>query len=181
MRLAALILPIAFASACASDRSNGNGRQFTLLTSTSAQQMSLGTSGQITGPNLQLAPTADGYRGMANSAIIELRSNGRRIQGTINDRVIDLHVELHPDGLEVRGMFGGKLGRLEATNSGIVSSLGGCHFELEVKSYRYVGSRACGGGGLVPIVHPAALELPSGFERLRPDRQAMLLAILLGQ
>lgn len=182
MRLATLMLAVAVGGACATDRgTSSQNRNFTLLTTTTAHQMALASSGQISGPNIQLAPTESGYRGMANSAIVELRSDGKRIQGTINDRVVDLHVILHPDGLEARGMFGGKLGRLEATNFGIVSSLGPCHFELEVKGSRYEGSRACGSGGLIPMVRPAAVELPVGFERLRPDRQAMLLAILLGQ
>jgi hypothetical protein len=167
--------------ACASQQANTPNRNFAMVTTGSTNQMALAASGQIVGPNINLAVTESGYRGMANSAIVELRSTGNRIQGTINDRVVDLHVTLSPDGLEARGMFAGKLGRLEATNFGITSSLGPCHFELEVRGSRYEGQRACGAGGLVPAVRPAFVELPPGFERLRYDRQAMLLAILLGQ
>jgi hypothetical protein len=181
VRFAASLLLVVLGG-CATDApATSRNRYFSLLTTHGTNQMALGNGGQIVGPNIQLAQTDSGYRGMANSLPVEIRSDGKRIQGTINDRVIDLHVELSPDGLEARGMFGGKLGRLEATNYGIISSLGPCHYELEVKNHRYEGQRACGAGGLIPTVRPAAVELPPGFERLRFDRQAMLLAIMLGQ
>jgi hypothetical protein len=169
------------ASACGSQSSSKRTEYFTLRTTTSSNQIGLSESGHLSGPNLQLAPTDSGYRGMAASSLVDIRSDGEHIVGTINDRVIDLHVKLSPDGLLARGMFAGRLGRLEATNTGITSNLGFCSYELEAKGTHYEGQRACAraGGMTIPVVRPAVVELPPGFERLRPDRQAMLLALLL--
>jgi hypothetical protein len=168
------------AAGCGSQPSNQKTRYFALHTTNSSHTIGLSESGQLIGPNLSLSPTAEGYRGMAASALVDLRSDGEHISGTINDRIVDLHVKVSPDGLLARGMFGGRLGRLEATNTGITSNLGFCSYELEVRGSRYEGQRACGRGGFsIPIVRPAVVELPIGFERLRPDRQAMLLALLL--
>jgi hypothetical protein len=168
------------ASGCGSQSSNKRTEYFSLHTSTSSNQIGLSETGHLIGPNLQLAPTDNGYRGMAASSLVDLRSDGEHIMGTINDRVVDLHVKVSPDGLTCRGMFGGRLGRLEATNTGITSNLGFCSYELEAKGTRYEGQRACSRGGMsIPVVRPAIVELPPGFERLRPDRQAMLLALLL--
>jgi hypothetical protein len=165
---------------CAGESSSKRTEYFTLRTTNSSNQIGLSEGGHLSSPNLQLAPTAQGYRGMAASSLVDLRSDGEHIVGTINDRVVDLHVKVSPDGLTARGMFAGRLGRLEATNSGITSNLGFCSYELEAKGSRYEGQRACGRGGMtIPVVRPAIVELPPGFERLKPDRQAMLLALLL--
>ena len=168
------------AAGCGSQSSSKKTEYFALHTSSSSQAIGLAENGQLIGPNLQLSPTPSGYRGMAASSLVDLRSDGEHIQGTINDHVVDLHVTVSADGLLARGMFGGRLGRLEATNVGITSNLGFCSYELEVKGSRYEGQRACGRGGMsIPVVRPAIVELPPGFERLKPDRQAMLLALLL--
>jgi hypothetical protein len=171
------------ALACASNTSSKPNRYMALQTSAGSTALALSATGQITGPNLDLAPTPSGYRGMADSMMVELRSDGEHIQGTISDRIVDLHVNLTEDGLLVRGMFGGRLGRLDASNVAIKSTFGRCTYELEAKGAHYEGQRACGRASSVaiPVVRPVALELPAGFERLRPDRQAMLLAIMLGQ
>jgi hypothetical protein len=175
-----MLAVVVLASACGSQTPNKRTEYFTLHTTTSSTQIGLSETGSLIGPNLQLARTDSGYRGMAASSLVDLRSDGEHILGTINDRVVDLHVRISPDGLLCRGMFGGRLGRLEATNYGITSSLGFCSYDLEAKGTRYEGHRACSrGGAAIPIVRPAIVELPPGFERLRPDRQAMLLALLL--
>jgi hypothetical protein len=181
VRYAAVLVSLVLGGGACAGQSSKKTEYFTLHTTTSSQQLGLSSNGQVIGPNLQLSPTTSGYRGMTSSSLVDLRSDGQHILGTINDRVIDLHLQVSPDGLLVRGMFGGRLGRLEATNQGITSTLGPCSYELEVKGGRYEGNRACGRGMSIPVVRPAAVELPPGFERLRPDRQAMLLAILLSQ
>jgi hypothetical protein len=182
MRIVGLMIALGnlAAASCGGQSSSQKTQYFALHTSNSSHAIGLSESGQLIGPNLALSPTPSGYRGMAASSLVDLRSDGEHIMGTINDRVVDLHVKVSADGLLARGMFGGRLGRLEATNTGITSNLGFCSYELEVKGSRYEGQRACGRGGMsIPIVRPAIVELPLGFERLRPDRQAMLLALLL--
>jgi hypothetical protein len=181
MRARTILVMVALsAGACASPSTKKN-EYFALKTSGSSNVMAISPNGQVVGPNIQLASTDSGYRGMARSSLVDLRSDGEHIVGTINDRIVDMHVTLTGDGLRARGMFGGRLGRIDASNTGITSNLGICHYELEVKGTRYEGQRACRTTGTVPMMWPAALELPPGFERLRPDRQAMLLAIMLGQ
>ena len=176
MRVLAVLL--ALVSGCASSASGPRREYFTLRTGQGAQQMALAKSGEIIGPTLQLSPTDTGYRGMADSQMVDLRSDGERILGTIHDKMIDLHIRVLDDGLVARGIFGGKLGRLDASNFEIKSTLGVCSYELEAVGNRYEGQRACG-RTLIPMVRPAAIELPPGFERLKVDRQVMLLAILL--
>jgi hypothetical protein len=109
---------------------------------------------------------------------VDLRSDGERISGTVHDRLVDLHVEVVDDRLVARGLFGGRLGRLEASNLRIRNTLGICSYDLQARASRYEGHRACRTRSM-PMPHPVAIELPPGFERLRPDRQLMLLAILL--
>jgi hypothetical protein len=176
MRVLAVCL--AFVSGCASS-SSAPRKDFTLRTGRGAQQMAIVKNGDIVGPTLQLSPTDSGYRGMADSAMVDLRSDGERIVGTIRDKVVDLHISLGDDGLVARGLFAGKLGRLDASNLEIRSTLGVCSYELEAVGTHYEGQRACGRTTAIPMVHPAAIELPPGFERLKVDRQVMLLAILL--
>jgi hypothetical protein len=165
---------------CAGSR-NPNQQYLTVRTAGTSNQLALASNGGISGPRMQLAVTQNGYRGIADDQMVDLRSNGEHIQGTIHERVVDLHVSI-PDegGVRARGMFGGMLGRLEATPLAIVSSLGFCHYELYAIGQRYEGQRACGPSGRMPLVRPAIIELPAGFERLPRDRQAMLLAVLLG-
>ena len=180
MRYLAVVLTVLLpvVGGCASS-STPKREYFTLRTGNGGQQMALAKTGEIIGPTLQLSPTDTGYRGMADAAIVELRSDGERITGTIRDRIIDLHISLEDDGsLVARGLFGGRLGRLDASNYEIRSTLGVCTYELEAKGSRYEGRRACGRTNM-PMVRPSSIELPLGFERLKVDRQVMLLAILL--
>jgi hypothetical protein len=171
-----LAFPLALLIGCAS--SAAPKRQFTLRTTQGAQQLSLGQSGEIIGPTMQLSPTDTGYRGMADAAIVDLRSDGERIVGSIRDRIIDLHITVEDGGLVARGLFAGRLGRLDASNQEIRSTLGACTYELEAVGNHYEGQRACGRTP-IPMIRPAVIELPAGFERLKVDRQVMLLALLL--
>jgi hypothetical protein len=179
MRYLAVVLTVLLpvVGGCASS-STPKREYFTLRTGNGGTQMALGQSGEIIGPTLQLSPTDSGYRGLADAAIVDLRSDGERITGTIRDRIIDLHISLEDEGLVARGLFGGRLGRLDASNNAIRSTLGVCTYELEAKGSRYEGQRACGRSNM-PMVRPTSIELPVGFERLKVDRQVMLLAILL--
>src|SRR5262245_30852790 len=124
---AAALLGLATCSGATARR----GEYMTLRTSGTSNQFALAAGGNVIGPTLQLAPTADGYRGMSNDMLVELRSDGERITGTIHDTIVDLHVSV-PDqgGLLFRVLFGGRLGRVDADNYAIRSSLGLCSYEL---------------------------------------------------
>ena len=180
--LAAVLLAGALAGGCAeSGGARPRSEYVTLRTGGWAQQLALAKGGQIIGPTIQLSPTDTGYRGIADSMMVDLRSDGERIVGTIHDQIVDLHVSVTDEGgLLARGLFAGRLGRLDASSEAIKSNLGICSYELEAKGTRYEGHRACR-RARIPMARPASVELPSGFERLSLDRQAMLLAILLTQ
>ena len=176
MRRAAVILVLLAGCASSAPKSP---EYFTLRTTHGAQQMAFAKSGEIVGPTMQLSPTDTGSRGMIDSAMVDLRSDGERIVGTIHDRIVDLHVSVEDaGGLVARGLFDGRLGRLDASNFEIRSTLGVCHYELAAVGQHYEGQRACGRAP-IPMVRPATISLPPGFERLKVDRQVMLLAILL--
>lgn len=180
LALVATLAVTLLGDACAGGASASRSSYFTMRTVRGARQMTLGNNGDIVGPSIQLAATPEGYRGMADSMAVELRSDGKRVLGTIRDRPVDLHVSTSYDGLIARGLFAGQLGRLQASDVALKSNLGACSYELEAVGQRYQGQRACGRSG-VPMAQPVTIELPPGFERLPPDRQAMLLAILLTQ
>jgi hypothetical protein len=152
----------------------------TLRTDRDSQQLALASNGQITGPTLQLLPTQTGYRGMADSMMVDLRSDGERIVGTIRDQIVDLHVSVVDANLVARGLFAGRLGHIDASSAALKSNLGRCSYELRAAGQRYEGQRACGRTN-IPMARPVVIELPAGIERLSVDRQAMLLAILLSQ
>jgi hypothetical protein len=165
--------------ACAGQEGASKTRDVTLRTVDGASRsFALAGNGELIGPELALKPTTDGYRGLANSALVELRSNGERITGTMRNTIVDLHVSNEDEGLFVRGLFAGKLGRIAASATNIYSTLGPCTYDLEAKGARYEGQRYCGRRSMIV---PAAIELPPGFQRLPVDRQMMLLAILLTQ
>jgi hypothetical protein len=175
------VVLVALVLGCGSTAASGRRSEYmTLRTAQGTHQMTLATNGEIVGPTMQLTPTNEGYRGMADSSLVDLRSDGERIVGTIANQIVDLHVSLTDDGLLARGLFGGRLGRLDASNIAIKSTLGICHYELQAVGSRYQGERACRRSAM-PVVHPAVIELPPGFERLNFDRQMMVLAILLSQ
>src|SRR5690242_11690496 len=113
MRCAALLL--VFVGGCAGSSTTKNNQYFSLKTSNSSNQMALSSSGNVVGPNIQLSPTDSGYRGMAQYGMVDLRSDGEHISGTINNRAVDMHVTLTGDGLRARGTFAGQLGRIDAS------------------------------------------------------------------
>jgi hypothetical protein len=182
MRPAAILLTVlgAWASGgCATD-----GPEFEsvgLTPGRASTQLGLGRDGAIVGPTMALSATRNGYHGMADSAIVDLRFDGDHIVGTMSDRMVDLHLIVSDDGLRLQGLLAGRLGHLDASNYGIRSAFGPCAYDLEVVGGRYEGKRACNVRGGFPVISPTAVALPPGFARLPTIRQAMLLAILLSQ
>src|SRR5687767_168384 len=98
--------------------------QLTLRTAGGTHQMTLTDSGRVIGPRINLAPSAEGYAGTFDSQLVNLRARGPRIQGTIHSQLVDLHLTGSPDGVLARGLFGGRLGRIEAGPLRIRSWLG---------------------------------------------------------
>jgi hypothetical protein len=166
----------ALVSACAED--NGPRTEYIGVSGKNTRPIAVVSDGQIIGPTLALIPTHSGYRGMADSAALDLRCDGHRIVGTMRDRIVELHYSVADDVIRLRGMLAGRMGRLEASNFGIKSTLGTCSYELEASGDHYQGLRACTIGVRLPVVRPIAVALPPQFATLPSERQAMLLAIL---
>src|SRR5207248_169070 len=93
------VVLLALLVGCAGSGGSSGSRYMTLRTGQGAHQLALASDGQIIGPSMQLSPTSTGYRGMADSAMVDLRSDGEHILGTIHDQVVDLHVSVGDDGL----------------------------------------------------------------------------------
>jgi hypothetical protein len=166
----------ALVGACAED--SGPRTEYIGVSGKNVRPIAVVSDGQIIGPTLALVPTRSGYRGMADSAILDLRCDGQRIVGTMRDRMVELHYWVVDDVIRVRGMLAGRMGRLEASNFAIKSTLGTCSYELEATGDHYQGLRACTIGVRLPVVRPIEVALPPHFARLPSERQAMLLAIL---
>jgi hypothetical protein len=118
---------------------------------------------------------------MAASSLVDLRSDGEHIVGTINDRVVDLHVRISPDGLLARGMFAGPAwAASRRPTPASPATWASARTSSRPRAAATRASGACGrGGDDHPGVRPAVVELPPGFERLEAGSQAMLLALLL--
>jgi hypothetical protein len=148
------------------------------LRTTAEGHVALGSQGEITGPTLQLARTAAGYRGFAGGANVDVRAEGDHILGSIQSRVIDLRYHVEGTGLVISGLFAGRMGRLTASHAEIRSALGVCSYVLAAVGSYYEGERSCS-YSVVPSDQLHRLKLPDGFNRLPVDRQAMVLALLL--
>jgi hypothetical protein len=142
------------------------------------------SGGRVFGPDAELIRTEDGYRGVLRGLSLELHAAPGRVFGHVGIQPVDLHVVFDGVMLEARGMFAGKLGRLALGPQSLRSSLGPCSYELDRPEGRehLAGERACmtGREQLTPRVLPADLDLPAAFAQLEPERQAMLLLMLLG-
>jgi hypothetical protein len=142
------------------------------------------SGGRVFGPDAELIKTEDGYRGVLRGLSLELHAAPGRVFGHVGIQPVDLHVTFDGVVLEARGLFAGKLGGLTLGPQSLRSSLGACSYQLDKPAGRdhLAGERACMTGRefFTPRVLPAEIDLPSEFAQLRPERQAMLLVMLLG-
>jgi hypothetical protein len=140
--------------------------------------MSLAPDGGVVGSSFQLRPTSDGYFGVAGTQTVDLNSFGQRIVGVAGGGVVNLHLRVDGDAVQVQGLFGGRLGRLFADSHAMSSWFGGCRYDLRMAGARFEGLRTC---PRVPqAAQPVTVELPSGFADMPGERRAMLLTLLLG-
>jgi len=146
--------------------------------------MKLARDGRVFGVYAELLRTDDGYRGVVRGLPLDLHAKPGRVFGHVGIQPVDLHVTVDADELRARGLFAGRLGHLELGPDHLKCNLGPCAYDLQRRSPEgpLDGERACmpPGGWLIPRVLPAQIELPPAFGRLRPERQAMLLVLLLG-
>jgi hypothetical protein len=146
--------------------------------------MKAASGGRVFGADAELIRTEDGYRGVLRGLSLELHAQPGRVFGHLGIQPVDLHVTFDGVVLEARGLFAGKLGGLALGPQSLKCSLGPCSYDFNRPEGRehLAGERACMTGRelAMPRILPAELDLPEAFAQLRPERQAMLLIMLLG-
>jgi hypothetical protein len=146
--------------------------------------MKAASDGRVFGPEAELMRTEDGYRGTLRGLPLDLHTSPGRVYGHVGIQPVDLKVSFDGVVLQARGLFAGRLGRLELGPQSLSSSLGPCSYDFNrpVGRDHLAGERACMTGRelYLPRILPAELDLPEAFAQLRPERQAMLLIMLLG-
>jgi hypothetical protein len=181
MRVAALVMATVIGSGCAETSGNGKdqGQYLAVVSSQGATQVKMDSTGRVFGPDLDLITTRTGYRGAIAGLPAVMDSDGEHIVGSVGGRVVDLRLSGDDVSLQAAGQFAGRLGKIEVSPGALKSSFGRCSYDLQnLDAARFRGQRACG-GNLANLV-PVTLELPSNFRHLPPDRQVMMLALLLG-
>ncbi len=181
MRVAALVTMMVLGSGCAetSGGASDRGQYLAVVSSTGATQVKMDPTGRVFGPDLDLITTKTGYRGAIAGLPAVMDSDGEHIVGSVGGRPVDLRLSGDDVSLQAAGQFAGRLGKIEVSPGALKSSFGRCSYDLHnLDAARFRGQRACG-GNLADLI-PVTLELPSNFRHLAPDRQVMMLALLLG-
>jgi hypothetical protein len=176
-----LWVPTLLALSCAAmqplESQSDFGQYFTLRLPDLTEQARL-DGGRLHGADIELERLRDGYRGHVRSSLIDLRTDGDKIVGSVGTGHTELHVEDSEGVLFLTGMYGGRLGELEVRPDRLKGTIGNCTYDLtrHPDAYWYQGTRACQGrfGG-------AELAVPLSFARRSAHERGVLLAVFLGR
>jgi hypothetical protein len=127
---------------------------------------------RLFGPELDVVKLADGYRGQFRGDVIDLRSDGNHVAGTIAGRHTDLHVEPIGDGSLIQGVFADNLSRIELAPDRIKGNIGNTSYDLlrqGTDALRYQWRS-----------HQGWLDLPPSLVSRPLDEQAIWLMLFLG-
>jgi hypothetical protein len=171
-------------AACGEGSSGVPGPSMSVATLGLVSGMKVTRDGRVFGQDVELLRTEDGYRGVVRGLPLDLHASPGRVFGHVGIQPVDLHVTRDAEELRARGLYAGQLGRLELGPDHLQCTLGPCAYALKrvSETTRLEGERACvlPRDWRVPRFLPAQVELPPGFGQMRPERQAMLLVLLLG-
>jgi hypothetical protein len=169
-------LGVLSAIGCAGNQA-ASGQYMSMSSRGEASDMNIDGAGRIVGANVDMVVTPDGYRGILGGALTMMSAEGgERVTGSRDGRPIDMHFSYDGVTIRAKGLFAGRMGRIEIDSTAISSSVGRCGFDLtRQQGLHYVGQRGCNDG----TVAPASLDLPPTFVRLPIHRKVMLLAALL--
>jgi hypothetical protein len=133
---------------------------------------------RLFGADIEVQRMRDGYRGQVRSGLIDLRTDGEKVFGSVGTGHTELHVEEIPGSLFLTGLYAGRLGELEVRPDRIKGTIGACTYDLSrhPEAAWYQGSRVCQGRfGGAELAVPVSLAQRSALER------AVFLAIFLGR
>jgi hypothetical protein len=152
------------------------GQYFTLRMADDTEQAKL-EGARLHGPDLELTRTADGYRGRGPSGTIDLRTDGKKIAGTVGAGSTELYLDEGAGALVVKGRYADRMSELEVRADRVRGTIGRCQYDLQrtdPKAAWYEGRRACQGALTgVQLALPAALAAMPAVDR------GLLLAVFL--
>jgi hypothetical protein len=158
---------------------SANAQYFTLRTARGTEQIRL-DGDRLFGPDVEVSRLSDGYRGHVGKRVVDLRTEDKKVFGSIGSDHTELHVEERPDGIVLKGLYGGSLGSIELLAGKVVGSIGSCTYDLQRASaeaaFRYTGMRACLGR-----VASVEMMLPADLGRRPATERAALMALFLGK
>jgi hypothetical protein len=159
------------------DRQSDFGEYFTLRLADRTEQARL-DGRRLHGADIEVQHLRDGYRGQVRDGLVDLRSDGEKIFGSVGTGHTELHFEEVPGSLYLTGLWAGRLGELEVTADRVKGTIGGCTYDLSrhPEAPWYKGTRNCAGrfGG-------AELAIPTTLPRRTAEERAVLLALFLGR
>jgi hypothetical protein len=159
------------------ERQSDFGDYFTLRLPDRTEQARL-EGRRLYGADIELEHLRDGYRGTVRSGLIDLRTDGEKIYGSVGTGHTELHVEEVPGSLFLTGMYAGRLGELEVRADRVKGTIGQCTYDMSrhPEAPWYQGTRLCQGrfGG-------AELAFPLSLARRSVHERAVLLAVFLGR
>jgi hypothetical protein len=182
MRNGHLLLGFVLAAGCAGmltplEQRPDFGQYFTLRMSDDTEQAKL-DGARLYGPDLELTRMGDGgYRGRGPSGTIDLRTEGRKIAGTVGAGSTELYLDDAGGTLLVKGRYADRLSELELRADRVRGTIGRCQYDLQRPDPRaawYQGQRACGGN-----VAGVELALPTALGAMPPIDRGLLLAVFL--
>ena len=175
------LLLMTAAMGCASafqplERQSDFAQYFTLRLADRTEQAKL-QGARLFGAEIELQRLSDGYRGQVRGGLVDLRSGGGKIFGSVAAALTDLHVEGLADEIFISGLYAGRLGELTVAPERIKGTIGACSYDLgrHPDQTWYVGQRSCLGQ-----ITSAQLAVPAALAARRPDERALLLAVFLG-
>jgi hypothetical protein len=175
---AVMTMGCAGAGAFSQSGPDNDAQYFTMRTSVSTETIRL-DGDRLFGPNVEVSRLSDGFRGHVGNRLVDLRTENRKVFGSIGSAHTELHVEERPGGFVMKGMYGGRLGTIELLNDKMLGSIGNCTYDMVragTDVAHYTGRRACRGH-----IGSAEISLPADLGRRPAVDRAALMALFLGQ
>jgi hypothetical protein len=181
MRHGHLLLGLVLTTGCAGmltplEKRPDFGQYFTLRMSDDTEQAKL-DGARLYGPELELTRTAGGYRGRGPSGTIDLRTEGKKIAGTVGAGSTELYLDDAAGTLLVKGRYADRMSELEVRADRVRGTIGRCQYDLQrpdPKAAWYEGRRACNGA-----VTGVELALPTALASMPAVDRGLLVAVFL--
>jgi hypothetical protein len=124
----------------------------------------------LKGPDVQLRATDTSLTGQAFQRPVDLKLTAQHIQGSVDQKPVELTVRERPEVVEMSGTFAGQPSSLTLSPDELAGSVGPCGYNLILERDRkhYLGTRTCGDTreDNVSLLIPRALEKESAAGRM---------------